>query len=103
MLVVAVLAMLLGIWLGGERRKARFSALAGWHDRQTVCVFVGHPGPDGEYIWEATSRPKKLGDPPVSPRQQRISAWHYQIAAKYYRAARNPWLPVEPDPPPPEP
>ena len=103
MLVVAILAMLLGVWLWGERRRARFSALAWWHDRQVVCVFVGHPGSDGESVWEATSIPQKLGDPQVSPRQQRISTWHHQIARKYYRAARNPWLPVEPDPAPPEP
>src|SRR5262249_51267935 len=28
--------------------------------------------------------------------------YHDQLLGKYDRAARNPWLPVEPDPPPPE-
>ena len=40
MLVVAILAMLLGVWLWGERRRARFSALAWWHDRQVVLVWL---------------------------------------------------------------
>ena len=106
MLAVAILALLLGVWLWGERRRARFSALAGWHERQVLwnlCVIVGYPGPDGEYIYEAQARSQMPGNPPMSPHQQRISTWHYQIAMKYYRAARNPWLPVEPDPPPPKP
>jgi hypothetical protein len=106
MLAVAISALLLGVWLWGERRRAQFSALARWHERQVlwnVCVIVGHPGPDGEYIWEPRSRPQEPGNPPASPRQQRISTWHYQMAMKYDRATGNPWLPVAPDPPPPEP
>ena len=102
MLAVVMLAIFLGARLWAERRRARFNALADWHHRQIVCVFVGYPGPDGEYVYEATSDPQKSGDPPVSPRQQRISTWHRNIAVKYWRAARSPWLPVEPDPPEPK-
>ena len=58
---------------GRERRRARLDALASWHDRQVVCVFKPYIGPDDEIIWEPTSRPLKMGDPPVSLRQQRIS------------------------------
>lgn len=32
----------------------------------------------------------------------RLAAYHRKLSAKYQRAARYPWLPVEPDPPPPE-
>ncbi len=32
----------------------------------------------------------------------RASAWHQKLAAKYGEAALRPWLPIEPDPPPPE-
>jgi hypothetical protein len=102
MIAVAIVAIFLGVWLWAERRRARLDALASWHDRQVVCVFKGYIGPDDEIIWEPTSRPLKMGDPPVSLRQQRISTWHRQFAQKYWRAARYPWLPVEPDPPEPK-
>lgn len=106
MVVVAIVAMILGVWLWAERRRARFSALESWHDRQVlwdVCIIAGHPGPDGEYVWEAEPRPRPLkpGTPRASPHQLRISTWHYRLASKYRRAARYPWLPVEPDPPEP--
>jgi hypothetical protein len=32
-----------------------------------------------------------------------IGQWHARLKEKYRRAARCPWLPVEPDPPRPEP
>ena len=32
-----------------------------------------------------------------------VTSWHAQMAKKYQYAARYPWLPVEPDPPRPEP
>jgi hypothetical protein len=32
----------------------------------------------------------------------RKSWWHFDLTMKYWRAARYPWLPVEPDPPEPE-
>lgn len=41
---------------------------------------------------------------PLPPEVCRIKADHYRaLVAKYDRASRCPWLPVEPDPPPPEP
>ena len=97
MIAVAIVAIFLGVWVWTERRRAR-RALASWHDRQVVCVFKGFMGPDNEIIWEPTSRPIKMGDPPVSRRLQRISTWHRQLAQKYWRAARYRWLPVQPDP-----
>jgi uncharacterized iron-regulated membrane protein len=53
MLTVAILALLLGVWLWGERMRARFSALARRHDRHvlwSMCILGGHPGPNGEYV-----------------------------------------------------
>jgi hypothetical protein len=37
-----------------------------------------------------------------SPRPSAHNLWARQMAAKYERAARYPWLPVPPDPPAPE-
>jgi hypothetical protein len=36
-------------------------------------------------------------------RTPRLAAYHADLRCKYEYAARYPWLPVEPDPPPPEP
>jgi hypothetical protein len=35
-------------------------------------------------------------------RRQRLVEYHTRLAAKYARAARRPWVPVAPDPPPPQ-
>jgi hypothetical protein len=102
MVAVAIAAVLLGVWAWVERRRARLSAIANWHHGQIICVFFGFPGPDGEYVYEATDAPQKSGDPPVSLHQQRIDTWHREIAVKYWRAAEYPWLPVAPDSPEPK-
>ena len=102
MIAIAIVAVFLGVWLWAERRRARFKALAHWHDMQVVYVVVEYLLPDGSCIFEVTSLPQKIGDPHVPPRQQRICTWNYQLAQKYRRAARYPWLPVEPDPPEPK-
>jgi hypothetical protein len=101
MLAVMILAIMLGVWLWGERRRTRFLALAEWHHQQIVCVFFGYQGPDGEWVYEATSLPQKSEDPPVSEQQQRIDTGHRNVALKYWSAADYPWLPVEPDRPEP--
>jgi hypothetical protein len=43
------------------------------------------------------------GDPQRVARGEQMAAYHRALKAKYERAARYPWLPVEPDPPEPEP
>jgi hypothetical protein len=102
MVAVATLAIVLGVWLWGERRRAHFYDLAEWHRHHVLCVIVKTPGPDGKWVYETTYMPRKKGDPRVPLRQQRISAWHREIGLKYWQAARHPWLPVQPDPPGPE-
>ncbi len=44
----------------------------------------------------------KMGRPPSPERARRLVAYWEPIVAKYERAARYPWLSVEPDPPRPE-
>src|SRR4051794_8772311 len=81
-------------WIG--RRRDRFQRLGSYHRHQIVCVLWGHPGPDGEYVYEPTSHDQQ--GKPVSARQQRIDRWHESLAQRYWNAARSPWLPVPPDP-----
>jgi hypothetical protein len=79
MIAVAALAVALGIVTGLERRRERFMRIADHHEeRKLEFVFGLHP-------------PSK---------QLRI--WNEQMRQKYHRAARSPWLPVEPDPPEPK-
>jgi hypothetical protein len=39
---------------------------------------------------------------PEAVRLNRLVGYHARLRAKYERAARQPWLPVAPDPPPPD-
>jgi hypothetical protein len=41
------------------------------------------------------------GEPQRVARGEQMAAYHHELRIKYERAARYPWLPVEPDPPPP--
>src|SRR5262245_11372892 len=43
------------------------------------------------------------GDPQRVARGEQMAAYHRELKIKYERAARYPWLSVEPDPPEPEP
>jgi hypothetical protein len=43
------------------------------------------------------------GDRQRVARGEQMAAFHRALRAKYERAARYPWLPVEPDPPVPDP
>jgi hypothetical protein len=49
-----------------------------------------------------SSRPLVDTDRPTLARLRRITAHHAAMARKYGHAARNPWLPVERDPPEPK-
>jgi hypothetical protein len=42
------------------------------------------------------------GDPQRVARGEQMAAFHRRLRIKYERAARYPWLPVDPDPPEPE-
>jgi hypothetical protein len=77
MIAVAVVAVVLAIC----ERRTRFQRLAREHDELESLV-VGI---------DAQSR-KPLA----------WAQWRSRMADKYYRAARYPWLPVGPDPPPPQ-
>jgi hypothetical protein len=71
----AVLASLI------EMRRERFARIADRH----ISVFL---------------TPAQVRDP--ERRSAERLDWHSKMADKYMRAARYPWLPVEPDPPNPK-
>jgi hypothetical protein len=53
-------------------------------------------------------RPYRLPPPPPPPgsgfrQRPEVAAYHVRMREKWEQAADHPWLPVEPDPPPPEP
>jgi hypothetical protein len=88
MVAVAVVAMLMGeadIAQRLRRRRDEFVSRAQWH---------------GEIVatWNARWRPAPPGAATL-----RLMDYHGSLARKYERAARYPWLPVEPDPREPEP
>jgi hypothetical protein len=55
-----------------------------------------------DQIEQASGGWYKFGRPPSPERAKRLVAYWQPVVAKYERAARYPWLPVEPDPPRPE-
>ena len=73
MVLVAVAAILAAGAVEGERRRARFHELAVY------------------YSWRL-----------LRSSTARHGAYFAMMRQKYLRAARYPWLPVPPDPPPPE-
>jgi hypothetical protein len=92
MAAVAIIALLLGA-VAILRHRAHFQRLADFHAqaaRQIRPERGGIIGPDGAYTHLA------LADP-------RFANYHQDMAGKYQRAARKPWLPVAPDPPEPKP
>jgi hypothetical protein len=89
---VAVVALVLGI-VAFVRRRAQFRALADYHAEtarriRSAHVWVTRPG--GAFVHTTALAPRPVID------------YHATLAVKYEHAARYPWLPVEPDPPPPE-
>ena len=95
MVAVAVVAGVIGVMAEDRRRRADYTRKARQHAmvRDELHKFL--------VIVPRTSAMAYFGD------RQAVAArvgYHGRLKAKYEAAARNPWLPVEPDPPePPEP
>lgn len=77
MVAVAVVAIPLGVCM---ERRSRFLGLAAQHNESGI-------------IYVSTYMDRSAYG---------ASEWHRLLADKYERAARYPWLPVEPHPPEPE-
>jgi hypothetical protein len=82
MIAVAAVALLLGLWAGIERRRADFRRIARYHSFRNLGLLVDSRS--------------------LTPLELRQDEWHHALYLKYQRAARYPWLSVEPDPPEPE-
>src|SRR5262249_44783875 len=83
-----VAVVIMGCVMGGiqiERRREELVDRADWYR-----IFV--------YIWE-----ERRAAEPNDADAPRFIAYFESLETKYQQAARSPWLPVEPDPPPPEP
>jgi hypothetical protein len=78
------------LWLG--KRTRAYQWMAEYHAaHRWTAPMVGPP-------WTAPRGVDSRGEV-ISAERDR---WHAALAAKYLRAARYPWLSVEPDPPEPE-
>jgi hypothetical protein len=92
MVVVALAALLLGVIAGVENRRRSFLSLVDAHRAGMIAWEEGDPSETSRERFDLSGRKVSLKD----------HRWHLQMAEKYERAARYPWLPVAPDPPAPE-
>jgi hypothetical protein len=84
MVAVAMLAAIMAVGAGLQRRRDRFERL-----------FSHHRGLAGPRV----IRSFDPGNPVFKTARGR---WHWDLSMKYGEAARYPWLPLPPDPPEPE-
>jgi hypothetical protein len=93
MVLVAVVGLVIGLGVEGERRRERYAGLARQHamirdDLHRFLVLVP-PTDKVQFFGDRRAISEKVG-------------YHGKLKAKYEEAARCPWLPIEPDPPEPE-
>jgi hypothetical protein len=97
---VAVIAILLGGLTTVARRIRRFDHLAYLHRSQMSGLMVGFRRPDGT----TTMVPANVdaAGKPLTPYQEKVDRWHWEMAERYPRATHFPWAEVTVDPPPDE-
>jgi hypothetical protein len=100
MILVAVVALPLALAHWMQRRAAAFNARRNFHGPRWTLTVVQPRGEDGRA--NGPLYMSENGSTPVGGLRGRWELWNYQMYLKYERAARSPWLPVEPDPPEPE-
>jgi hypothetical protein len=105
MLAVAVVALLMGgvvVAVRATRRSREYRQIAVWHAAmRDLCLGEAY---EYQYAYDhrAAGDHRAETDWPRYEAHERALARHHDgLAAKYDRAARYPWLPVEPDPPEP--
>ena len=120
MVLVAIVAIAFG-YRNAIRRRDKFEFQAFFHRQEmqdcraylagaTVLTTEGdgkrtyrRAVPTGPDPFIADARSRGWGVELFEPASlKRLEAYHAAMTAKYERAARYPWLPVEPDPPEPE-
>ena len=91
-LAVAASACALGGFVALGRRAAEFGRRADFHHRAAdVLHEMGRPG-----CMDVPKPGEDLFDPALRPAYR----YHRDLGRRYSRAARRPWLPVDPGPPP---
>jgi hypothetical protein len=93
MIVVAIVGLLCLL----EHRRRSFESLAAYHQSR-LGGFVIVQSLDDLSLIRLFRRDRK----PLTTDEAKVATWHEAMARKYRQAARNPWLPVEPDPPEPQ-
>jgi hypothetical protein len=88
MAAVVVAALALAVYAGIERRRSRLQRLAQHHWEIVATHSV-----------VGTDAKRTIFRASASLHNRQIAHYHVNLAHKYGRAARYPWLPVEPDPP----
>jgi hypothetical protein len=104
MIAVAILA-LLAFGESMRRRRGRYRVLAEYHalSERSYAMFARMYR---ETLPFPTDEPGAALSPAARAKAERAEAggaYHAAMRRKYEHAARSPWLPVEPDPPPPAP
>lgn len=118
MVAVSILALTMGGATGAVRLYRRHQNLYfrfKLHDVVAATLARGNPSMDmvdsfrvftgienGRPVDRAPTEAEKEEERQRMARLLRVIDYHSQLARKYERAARYPWLPVEPDPPEPE-
>jgi hypothetical protein len=111
---VASVALLMGglrlLWLSSVYRKAAVAHLAHEHVARTLQRIVENEGKDeresaialGMRIEPESEavKAKRVADARLN---QRTAEYHAALRRRYEIAASRPWIPIAPDPPPPEP
>jgi hypothetical protein len=98
---VAVIALVLGGFVSIVRRVRRFDDLARYHRSQIIGVPQREVMNDGMIVGLEVSSVDVRGRP-VTPRRRLLNEWHARMFQRYRRAARQPWIDVQPESPPPE-
>ena len=92
MVAVAIVAVVIGIGVEVARRRGRYTRLARQHavvrDELHKFLMIVPPSASVEFFGDRKAIAALVG-------------YHGRMKEKYERAARDPWLPVEPDPPEP--
>jgi hypothetical protein len=95
MVAVAIVALLAGVGRAYHRH-VRFKEIAFEHDFKAHPFHCGMAIPDESNIAEWKEWRERRN------RESKMETYHAQMFDKYERAARLPWLFVEPDPPEPK-
>jgi hypothetical protein len=87
MIAAALVAVLMAVGVGLQRRTAHLKRLSLWQSGEANR-------------WELLLTESSVNGPLASAILDKVH-WHDAIAARYERAARSPWLPIEAFPPAP--